>query len=372
MLVHLLPLLRITHKISLKSITLLHVSMTMLTLNRVLPATKLHVNHTVMLAEFLNGLIAASKLGVIDLAIAHNIFRDLIQDLIEHFDLTSSTMRKSTKSEQRTGPQQWQAHNPDRGLHRENSRIIAKLFKNCLELELHDELHRACHQVYVDAKLGSTEFFESLWIPLLKDLSTEIQGYESLSPIRGLFLKVLGTYILNFVNAQPTPPKDWKRPTVAHNCKDCIPLNAFLADASQKELKFNLAKTRQKHVLHQLKSGQGRHWNARASSDPRSQLTTVTKLAVVDKAEYDKWSRRQAIAETHIQGFGEEPLRKILKDKFDMIWWASFKDVTAYRESQARPLADASSSANSRVLPPITKRKTPAAVPTADGVIELE
>jgi hypothetical protein len=210
----------------------------LLIVSRVLPVAKQHADRTPMLSAFLNGLIAAGKLGVIDIDITHNIFRDVVQDLVEYFDLRSSASRKRAKSDHKNGHQMWRVGILDQEVKFENSQVIARLLKNCLELGLQHELRQACQQVIANANLGGVNFFHSLWIPLPHDLSTEIQDNESFQPFQHLFITLLLSYIANSASFEPTPPKDRKRPIVSHHCKDCVPLNAFLADATRKEYRF--------------------------------------------------------------------------------------------------------------------------------------
>jgi hypothetical protein len=67
----------------------------------------------------------------------------------------------------------------------------------------------------------------------------------------------------------------------------------------------------------------------------------------------------------------EITLRGLLGHRFDMIQSLSVAAIVADMSSRHDPLAASRNASNSRVLPPITKRKTPASAAANSGMIDL-
>jgi hypothetical protein len=135
-----------------------------------------------MVVAFLAGLVTAGDTGAVDLEISRNIFKDLTSDFIEHFELIFPNLLKLAKPYQEN-PYIKSASLPEKEIDAQNSLNIARLLNNFLKLGLSDELEGICAKLVLNARSSNMKtegaiLFDSLYIPLLKDLAAMIGGNE--------------------------------------------------------------------------------------------------------------------------------------------------------------------------------------------------
>jgi hypothetical protein len=322
-----------------------------------------------MVVAFLTGLFISGSNAAINLDITRNVFQDVISDSVEHFSLRSLEIVKVIKPYQASRYNR-PASPPKEEIDNQNSRNVATLLSNCLELGLHNELERACAKLTAEVEISKVDLFGSVYLPLLKDLSAMIRGNESSPALQSLFQDVLSTYIVRFVKAEPTPPQDWKRRTTNCNCADCQALNRYLASPMEKVGRFAMGMKRRQHLESQLPDKRGFATETVRSGNP--QVLVITKTNAIYVHERTMWTERCNVALAHIQSIGEETLRKLLGDKFDSIWSLSYTKAMEFTSKRPAPLSAIENFSNGRILPPITKRKTPTSVPADADVIELD
>lgn len=155
--------------------------------------------------------------------------------------------------------------------------------------------------------------FESLFLPFLHSLALKTAITEPLpqEDLRNLFATTIAAYHDRFVGpAPPTPPSEpdvadgsrrWVRPPVRCTCAaNCMPLNAFLADARRHRIEFAVGRQRRAH-LHQM-----------LDATPRTECTHRTlrggspEVLVVTKIDYDAVHKRNVRAawEERLKSFG--------------------------------------------------------------------
>lgn len=337
-----------------------------------------------MVVAFLTGLFDAGTSGEIDKEVTRNIFRDVISSLAEQFSLKSlesSLESKRAKTVERGrypfGPGSRRPVPLKAEADDQNSRNIATLFSNCIELDLTTELGQICEKLTTEVKTADVELFEIIYLPFLKQLSARLPGNNSSAEILVLFQTILSTYILRYVKAEPKPPNHWARDPITHcTCADHGLLNTFLKDYQRKTERFSMAKKRREHLESDFKYGgiKGMKTETDTSRSPHTLVATKT-LEVYNDA-HKAWQDRCMVARNHIKDIGgDSKLSALLGDKKNDITLLAFEILKAIYPDilvQTQPLGSSSSSGNRTLAPPKKPRKTPGSVPASAEVIELD
>lgn len=335
-----------------------------------------------MVVAFLTGLFNAGTSGEIDKEVTRNVFRDVISSLAEQFSLKSlesSLESKRAKTVGRGrylyGPPSRQPAPPIAEADDQNSRNIATLLCNCLELNLPGELGQICEKMTTEVKTADVELFEVIYLPFLKQLSGMLPVNNSSAELSTLFQIILSTYIIRYVKAEPQPPNHWSREPVEEcSCADHALLTAFLRDATRKEGRFSMAKKRRDHINPRYMSSKGLKTDTDTSRSPHTLV--VTKTLEVHNDAHQAWQYRCMIARNHIKAIGDDSkLSTLLGDKKDAITLLDFESLRVmYPDAlaQIEPLGASSSGGNRTLALPKKPRKTGGSVPVSAEVIELD
>jgi hypothetical protein len=300
-------------------------------------------------------------------------FKDIISDLIAHFSLQS--LAQETTQNKRVVIGNGVTHSsPPSGLETttalNNSRSLATVFNKCLSQNLLSEIDQLVSIIVRDANTISLSAFEMLLLPFQKLLIQLLQQDKqplAQPPIEGLYRKLLSTYVIRYVKAQPSPPTDWKLPVVnpsacAVHCRDCTMLNLFLLDPNKyiERFKFDHQSRKSHQVL--LKSLSEVRSEIDRTVSP--QMLVVTKELTKYPKDHKAWKERCEVARKHFQDLGLSNLKVILGSMYDPITtllphqFAAFKASNETLLDNFPPLGE-SGEASNRHLPPISKRKLP-------------
>jgi hypothetical protein len=341
-----------------------------LTDSRILPAVKRNVMHTTMAVAFLNGLFTTKLAGEVPQDLAETIFRDIISDLAESFSLSSfsASFAESNKKTAMPGyylPSRSDAHSPV--IDHQSSHNFAVLLCFCQRLGLETELDMIIKKLVMEARTARSDPFHAIYLPFLKTLAKLVREQDIVvtdSPFAELFQQILSEYIERYVEAEPTPPKDWKRSTVSCQCQDCQQLTRFLGSPTENVGRFAVNQKRRGHLHSVLGcTGYTRETERRGSL----QTLVVTKNLVNHLAAHKAWVQRRDAAKKHIEDFGTDELRDFLEKMHGPIMSLSTSQLMRPSQGHGQASALASSeNASNRMLPPITKRKFPSEVIVLD------
>jgi hypothetical protein len=326
-----------------------------------------------MVMAFMMGLCEPDIEGEIPADVARTIFHDLISDLANSFSLCSVGGEVAESEKRFAVPSYMVAYraaapNPVSDLR--NSHNVAVLLCQCQKFELRAELDQIVQKLVVEAKAAELDLFEILFLPFLKLLGTLLTQNNIVfkdSPFQMLFQQILGQYIVRWVQPQPQPPKDWEQVTVCCECGDCQSLNRFLASPTEKVGRFSINQHRRSHLQSKLGNSGCKYETERYGSP---QTLVVTKTRARYQAAYQAWLLRCDVANKYLAEFNTETLKDLLAEMYEHIMSLSAIQLSCTRtidqgSIQISPLTSNSNSSN-RVLPPITKRKTPSDVIVID------
>lgn len=153
-----------------------------------------------------------------------------------------------------------------------------------------------------------------LWLPFLCSLSGLLKANEIplTTPLyRNLYVRLLCSWLTGFVGRQPRPNTSLARPEVPCACRDCYPLNVFLADGSRTCGRFALAKPRRQH-LHQNLERARIDASHRTERVGRPQTLVVTKTDTEYQRQTTAWRQRVALAKKEVAQFPQADLREVL------------------------------------------------------------
>ena len=242
-----------------------------------------------------------------------------------------------------------------------------------------------------DAPILPSGEFHYLWNPFLRSLAPILaQNSIPLDTPRyqSMYSSMLNVYVDMYVGREPGVDKSLVRNPVACRCRDCNPLNAFLARPDQKLGNFPLAEKRRRHLHEKLDAANVdcTHETLRAGSP---YTLVVTKTFKQNQYARSSWQTRQAEADRQLGRFKQHDLTLLLGQE-------GYKRVTGMRhllasssksrERSARAPAattrpavlGVSSTVNRQIFPPAPQGGMPPAVagvkrqyPGAEDVIDL-
>ena len=326
-----------------------------------------------MVMAFLMGLFEPGLEGEIPADVARTIFHDLISDLADSFSLCSVGGEVAESNKRLVAPSYMvapRAAAPTPIPDLRNSHNVAVLLCQCQKLELRAELDQIANKLVVEAKAAELDLFEILYLPFLKLLGTLLTQKNIIvkdSPFQMLFQQILGQYIVRWVQPRPKPPKDWKQAMVSCGCQDCRSLNQFLANPTEKVGRFSVNKNRRDH-LHSMLRNSGCTDETERRGSP--QTLVVTKTRARHQAAHKAWVSRCGVAKKHLAEFNTETLKDFLAEMYEPIMSLSAIQLSStgnidQGSIQKFPLTSNGNGSN-RVLPPVTKRKTPSDVIVID------
>jgi hypothetical protein len=331
-----------------------------------------------MVVAFLAGLSDSELRGEIPEDVANTLFRDITADLADSAFSLDTLVPDLAERKQRSAPishfMSTVSADPEPVVDQESSRNIAAFLCACQELKLNAELDQIVKKLLTEMKTAQLELFHSVYIPLLKLLVKRFSEKATInsSPFQPLFRQILCHYIFRYVEAEPTPPRDWKQATVRCNCVDCQSLNRFLASPTEKVGRFSVAKKRRQHlhsVLDEARSGCTHETERRGSP----QTLVVTKTRAKHQAARKAWATRCGVAKKHLEELGAEALKGLLGDMYIPIMSLSTSQLQLMisdKESSAQTVAlAANANASNRVLEPPMRRKVPSSSVQAEVIV---
>lgn len=327
-----------------------------------------------MAMAFLAELFDAGVSGEIPESVTHTIFKDVISDLADQFSLQSLDQApKVSKRLMTVGSWETRHFSQTRTVAApdyDNSKNIATLLCHSLSLGLETELDQIITKLVSEVAKAPVNLFEVIYLPFLKALIDKLRE-KSLStqdsPFQRLFQMTLGTYVIQYVQPEPVPPKDWTRPSVSCRCSDCQALNAFLRAPDRQVGRFAVNKQRRAHLHQRIDSSGMTHETERRGSP---QTLVVTKNLAQHHAAHKAWAQRCNVARNHIQNLGMEAVKEFLSEMYGPVMSLSanklLPSVKALQSSSPLSPSTSNENASNRVLPPITKRKVPAEIIVLD------
>ncbi|KAK3113278.1 hypothetical protein LTR53_009592 [Teratosphaeriaceae sp. CCFEE 6253] len=167
------------------------------------------------------------------------------------------------------------------------------------------------HGLVFDTHLAFLQF-------LLPDAVGQLDGL--MYPLlRDTFSTILEEYVYMYVGPQPgSGGGTLSRSTYACRCKDCWPVNLFLASSTQYVGRFQMGKTRRQHVHNMLDARRfdGTHTTKRTSREPQTLVVTKRNR---EAQVSDAWLRRCRIAHEEIRNLHAVSLRRIIPLTYDRI-----------------------------------------------------
>lgn len=269
--------------------------------------------NTTMAVTFLVGLYETDLPG--EVPVAKTLFHDVISDLADSFSLSSLSI-SLVESNMRAGMPGYRLASrvaPSPIIDLRNSHNFAAFLCLCQRLELRTELHLIAKKMIMEAKTTSLELFHGIYLPFLKTLMKVVREQNigiNDSPFQKLFQQILSRYIERYVQAEPTPPKGWKRPTFGCGCEDCQHLSRFLLSPGETVHRLTTIQKRRKHLEDILRSSK----DCTCETDKRGspQTLVVTKNQAQHLAIEKAWTQRRDMAKKYLGDLGADELRPYL------------------------------------------------------------
>ena len=199
---------------------------------------------------------------------------------------------------------------------------LPHLFRQALELGLHDQGKAMLNVVGEAADTYHVNYFKHLFLPFLRGMLFvwREKGIALSNPIcRDLYQSVLTSYSRRFVGEKPPcPEKNWARSPVSCSCRDCQMVNRFITNPTQREGRFSVGKSRRMHIHQKLDGARGTYSHVTERMG-NPQTLVVTKTRTEWESNVRAWERRHAEATAEFESYGLETLKELLGDHFQDI-----------------------------------------------------
>jgi hypothetical protein len=344
--------------------------------SRILPVVKRNAKNTPMALVFLSGLLDAVASSSIPQGVADAIFKDVIVDVGEHFNLVvpaSESKKRVAYGSGLSRPIQPQIPSSD-GSYRQICCSLSTVLHHCCSIGLDSEVKTLVAKIVAETSRKDISLFEVLYLPFLKQMKTLLAQKNELlrdPQIQRLFQLVLAAYIVRFVQTEPKPPTDWVRPAVdcthCTNPEDCRKLNQFLSWPTEQVCRFAMPQPRRKHIEGNL---YGYEVKCETEKHRSPHTLVVTKVRSKFAAAHAAWKKRCDVARKHLRYFEQQALEDLLPEWYDAIvsldagkLEPTIKSIQI--QTTPQPLGELGNAPN-RILPPISKRKVPPEVIVLD------
>lgn len=315
----------------------------------ILPFVKKHASDTAFSITFLVLLFEAKRDGVTNDAVAKNIYRDVLTDLIPTFRLDIDTpspkkARYHYSISTDTEPKQSKTISID-------PTDIASLLDHCRVMQLTDERLAIMDQLVESSKTVEPSGFGNLFIPLLTRLvelsrvnNISLDAYISNSCSQD----VLTLYVQRYIGPEPAKPLDWAQARTGCGCEDCQKLSRFMVDPMKQVIWFPLAEKRRRHLASKLRDT-GCTFDTERQG-PRHTLVVFKTLSKWQES-LNEWKARCKLASQSLSTVGTEAVKQIFGERYEE--FASFK---ALKLGPTASLSDKleSSATSSGPRPPTT------------------
>ena len=189
----------------------------------------------------------------------------------------------------------------------------------------------------------------TLWVPFLYTLLPKLaeRGIPDHAPrYQALFSAILTAYATKYVRREPAEEQNLIRRQVACGCRDCIPLNLFLANPRAKVEHFTIGKERRQHLHRQIDAARI-DCSHLTNHTGRTHTMVVTKTFPADDAARRSWTARRTAAQQHMKEFRRTELMALLgQEQFDKL--VLMKDLSA---AGTAPLGELSANQQPRQAP---------------------
>jgi hypothetical protein len=171
--------------------------------SRILPVVKRNAKNTPMALVFLSGLLDAVASSSIPQGVADAIFKDVIVDVGEHFNLVvpaSESKKRVAYGSGLSRPIQPQIPSSD-GSYRQICCSLSTVLHHCCSIGLDSEVKTLVAKIVAETSRKDISLFEVLYLPFLKQMKTLLAQKNELlrdPQIQRLFQLVLAAYIVRF------------------------------------------------------------------------------------------------------------------------------------------------------------------------------
>lgn len=276
---------------------------------------------------FLTGIVEGSESHGISRKTIQDVFRAVLQEFIPNIKLAGPRGEgpKCVRISSRYIPSTFF-----------DSEQIIQLLRQFTSLDLGPQVHQLFDKL---EKLMNDEepaiAFKGFFLPFAKELSktladesTDGLGQEVQSRAQLFMENIVDLYARRCVGPKPTPPGDWRREKCGCGCTECLGLDAFLVDPTQKEIQISTeSQDRVDHLKQQFPRIDQGEWKG----DKPEHDTEVTRTNSGFKLSIRKtqlaWSTaarhwvedRNAAEEEFGRVFDDENIKKSLETRLERL-----------------------------------------------------
>lgn len=286
-----------------------------------------------MVIAFITKLFKASKHKKLPYDVVLGVCRDIIQDLIDAFNLQPSEegRQKRQRLDIAAGkiPNQPTIPTSPPSKVSTASKQLAKLLIKCLSLGLVAEVDQLITKILSEASKIPLELFHTYLLPFLKQtlvLLTDKAIDLSQPRFQLLYENTLKIYISRYVAPAPTPPIGWSRPLPSscprsYRCDLCPELDTFLLSPARQTIRISRKEKDRQHLERRFSAVAIGDFEIRTERNRSLYTLVITKRAGVPgsfRRKQRAWEDQREVATLFIKwvcGEDQAALRGWLGDE---------------------------------------------------------